>query len=96
MATGTPVITNVHGELQTILEPLGAAEVIAPDSLTALVDAIDNLVSNPARRQALSAAAIETAKRYDRIELAEVFLAFGEELPRFLVALEPGERSDAR
>lgn len=74
MATGTPVITNVHGELQTILEPLGAAEIIAPDSLTALVDAIDNLARNPARRQALSSAAIETAKRYDRIELADRML----------------------
>jgi colanic acid biosynthesis glycosyl transferase WcaI len=74
MATGTPVITNVRGELQTILEPLGAAEMIAPDSLTALVDAIDRLVRDPARRQALSLAAIETAKRYDRIELADRML----------------------
>jgi putative colanic acid biosynthesis glycosyltransferase WcaI len=74
MATGTPVITNVRGELQTILEPLGAAEMIAPDSLTALVDAIDRLVGSPARRQALSSAAIETAKRYDRIELADRML----------------------
>lgn len=74
MATGTPVITNVRGELQTILEPLGAAEMIAPDSLTALVEAIGNLANNPARRQALSAAAIETAKRYDRIELADRML----------------------
>ena len=74
MATGTPVITNVRGELQTILEPLGAAEMIAPDSLTALVDAIDRLVRDPARRQMLSAAAIETAERYDRIELADRML----------------------
>jgi colanic acid biosynthesis glycosyl transferase WcaI len=74
MATGTPIITNVRGELQTILEPLGASEMIAPDSLTALVDTIDNLVRNPARRQALSSAAIETAKQYDRIELADRML----------------------
>lgn len=74
MATGTPVITNVRGELQTILEPLGAAEMIAPDSLPALVDAIDRLVRDPARRQALSSAAIETAKRYDRVELANRML----------------------
>lgn len=74
MATGTPVITNVRGELQTILEPLGAAEMIAPDSLAALVDAIDRLARDPPRRKALSAAAIETAKRYDRIELADRML----------------------
>lgn len=74
MATGTPVITNVRGELQTILEPLGAAEMIEPDSLTALVDAIDSLVHDPARRRALSSAALETAKRYDRFELADRML----------------------
>src|SRR6476660_4959393 len=32
----------------------------------------------------------------NRIELAEVSLALGKELPRFLVALESGEGSDAR
>lgn len=74
MATGTPVITNVRGELQTILEPLGAAEMIEPDSLAALVEAIDRLVRDPARRKVLSSAAIETAKRYDRIELADRML----------------------
>lgn len=74
MATGTPVITNVRGELQSILEPLGAAEMIEPDSLSALVDAIDRLVKDPVRRRALSAAALETAKRYDRIELADKML----------------------
>jgi glycosyltransferase involved in cell wall biosynthesis len=74
MATGTPVITNVRGELQTILEPLGAAEMIEPDSLAALVDAIDSLVQNPARRRELSSAALETAKRYDRFELADRML----------------------
>lgn len=86
MATGTPVITNVRGELQTILEPLGAAEMIEPDSLPALVDAIDRLVRDPARRQALSSAAIETAKRYDRIELADRML-------EALQALQQGGRN---
>ncbi|MBN8974323.1 MAG: glycosyltransferase family 4 protein, partial [Rhizobiales bacterium] len=75
MATGTPIITNVHGELQTILEPLGAAEIIAPDSLTALVDAIEQLLKDHARRQQLSKAAIEGAKAYDRAVLADKMLA---------------------
>jgi glycosyltransferase involved in cell wall biosynthesis len=74
MATGTPIITNVRGEVESIFEPLGAAEMIEPDSLAALVDAIENLVRNPARCRALSSAAIETAKRYDRIELADRML----------------------
>ncbi len=74
MATGTPIITNVHGELQNILEPLGAAEVIAPDNLAALVDAIERLLKDPARRQQLSKAAIEGAKAYDRTALADKML----------------------
>ena len=74
MATGTPVITNVRGELQSILEPLGAAEMIEPDSLPALVDAIENLAKDPARCRTLSSAGVETAKRYDRIELADRML----------------------
>ena len=74
MATGTPVITNVRGELQNVLEPLGAAEMIEPDSLPALVDAIENLVQDPARCRALASAGVETAKRYDRNELADRML----------------------
>lgn len=74
MATGTPIITNVRGELQAVLEPLGAAEMIEPDNLAALVDTIENLAKNPARRQALSACAVEGAKRYDRVALADKLL----------------------
>lgn len=75
MATGTPIITNVHGELQTILEPISAAEIIPTDNLSALVDAIESLVNAPARRQQLSKAAIEGAKAYDRTALADRMLA---------------------
>lgn len=74
MATGTPIITNVRGELQALLEPLGAAEMIEPDSLSALVDTIEKLAKDPARRQALSARAAEGAKRYDRVALADKLL----------------------
>jgi colanic acid biosynthesis glycosyl transferase WcaI len=74
MATGTPIITNVRGELQTLLEPLGTALLIEPSNLDALVDAIETLVENPARRQALSAAAIRAAQQYDRVVLADRLL----------------------
>jgi colanic acid biosynthesis glycosyl transferase WcaI len=74
MATGTPIITNVRGELQTLLEPLGTAEMIVPSNLNALVDAIETLAKNPARRQALSAAAVKAAKQYDRVVLADKLL----------------------
>jgi glycosyltransferase involved in cell wall biosynthesis len=74
MATGTPIITNVRGELQTLLEPLGTAEIIEPSSLNALTEAIEKLVRDPARRQALSAAAVKASCQYDRIALADKLL----------------------
>lgn len=74
MATGTPIITNVKGELQAVLEPLGAAEMIEPNSLAALVDAIEKLVKNPLRRQILATCGIEGAKQYDRVALADKLL----------------------
>jgi colanic acid biosynthesis glycosyl transferase WcaI len=74
MATGTPIITNVRGELQTLLEPLGTAVMIEPSNLNALVDAIETLARSPARRQALAAAAAKAAKRYDRVVLADKML----------------------
>jgi len=74
MATGTPIITNVRGELQTLLEPLGTAVMIAPSNLNALVDAIETLARSPARRQALATAAAEAAKQYDRVVLADKLL----------------------
>ncbi|MDI1264401.1 MAG: glycosyltransferase family 4 protein [bacterium] len=82
MATGTPIITNVRGELQGILEPLGAAEMIEPDCLPALVGAIEALVKTPARCRELSSAGIETAKRYDRIGLADTLLEALQALPQ--------------
>jgi colanic acid biosynthesis glycosyl transferase WcaI len=90
MATGTPIITNVRGELQAVLEPLGAAEMIEPDSLAALVDAIEKLAKDPARRQTLSARAVEGAKRYDRVALADKLLAILQAFPE----REPAKSAD--
>lgn len=75
MATGTPVITNVRGEVQVILEPLGCAEMVEPDDLSALVEAIERLLNDPGRRRELSVAAIAGAKKYDRAALADDVLA---------------------
>ena len=74
MATGTPTITNVRGELQTLLEPLGTAVMIEPSNLNALVDAIEMLAKSPARRQALATAATKAATQYDRVVLADKLL----------------------
>jgi colanic acid biosynthesis glycosyl transferase WcaI len=75
MATGTPIITNVRGELESTLSPAGAAVIIEPGSSTALVNAIGELATDSARRRALSTAGVEMAKRYDRTELADRMLA---------------------
>jgi len=74
LATGTPIITNVRGELERLLEPLDAAQMIEPDSAEALVGAIERLARDPARRRALAAGAAEGAKRYDRVVLADTML----------------------
>jgi colanic acid biosynthesis glycosyl transferase WcaI len=87
MATGTPIITNVRGELQTLLEPLGTAILIEPSNLNALVDAIEKLVHDPGCRQKLSAAAVKAAKQYDRNVLADKLLDA-------LLALSNREASD--
>lgn len=74
MATGTPIITNVRGETESILTPAGAGVAIEPDNVTALVGAIEELAQDPVRRRALSAAGVEAARRYDRTDLADRML----------------------
>ncbi|WP_265441525.1 glycosyltransferase family 4 protein [Bradyrhizobium sp. SEMIA] len=87
LATGTPIITNVRGELERLLEPIGAAEVIEPDSVEALVNAIEKLARDPARRHELAEKAASGANRYDRMALADSML---EALQR-CCAREPGD-----
>ncbi|QQO36585.1 glycosyltransferase family 4 protein [Bradyrhizobium diazoefficiens] len=74
LATGTPIITNVRGELERLLEPLDAAETIEPDSVEALVRAIAELARDPARRRLLAANAAAGGKRYERTVLADSML----------------------
>lgn len=74
LATGTPIITNVHGELEHLLEPLGAAVIIEPDSVDALIGAIGALARDSERRRALAEGAAEGGKRYDRVALADSML----------------------
>jgi glycosyltransferase involved in cell wall biosynthesis len=74
LATGTPIISNVRGELERLLEPLDAAETIEPDSVEALVNAIGELARDPARRRLLAANAAAGGKRYERTALADRML----------------------
>lgn len=88
LATGTPIITNVRGELERLLEPIGAAEIIEPDSVDALVAAIGKLARDPARRSELAEKAAKGAKRYDRVALADSMLDA-------LQRLRPGDPGDS-
>jgi glycosyltransferase involved in cell wall biosynthesis len=74
LATGTPIVSNVRGELQTLLDQLGTAVMIEPNNLNALVEALETLARSPARRQALVTAAAKAAKQYDRVVLADKLL----------------------
>jgi glycosyltransferase involved in cell wall biosynthesis len=87
LATGTPIITNVRGELEHLLAPLDAAETIEPDNVEALVPAIAELARDPARRHLLAANAAAGGKRYERTALADNML---EALQRLCFG-KPGE-----
>ncbi len=73
MATGTPIVTNVAGELETLLSPLGSAVQVPPDG-DGLADAILSLARDPAARARLSAAGVEAARLFRRERQADDML----------------------
>lgn len=81
MSTGTPIITNVRGELENLLTPLGSAVFIEPGSVEALVSAIERLATDREERERLSAAGLCAAPQFDRNAQAERMLV---ELNRIL------------
>jgi hypothetical protein len=70
----TPLISNVAVETAALLEPLGAAEMNEPGSVSALVEAIAAPAADPTRRQTLSAAGLKAASQFDRRRGAERLL----------------------
>lgn len=81
MATGTPIITNVKGELESLLEPLGAATFVdTADGAAELVEAIRALVSNARTRNELAKAGPLAAQRFDRNAQADLMLETLEQL----------------
>lgn len=75
MATGTPIITNVRGELDDLLGPIGASVHVEPGNAAELAAAIENLAADPDRRQALSAAALAASPSFERTAQADRMLA---------------------
>jgi glycosyltransferase involved in cell wall biosynthesis len=75
MATGTPIISNVAGELETLLAPLGTAVHIDPSSdAEALAAAIEALAADPERRRAMGEAGLRAAPEFERERQAERML----------------------
>lgn len=74
MATGTPIVTNVTGELDSLLAPLGAAVHVQPGNAPALADAIEQLSADNDRRQALSRAGVTASRSFHRANQADLML----------------------
>jgi glycosyltransferase involved in cell wall biosynthesis len=74
MATGTPIITNVRGEVEQLLRPLDAAVFVEPGNAVALAEAIARLSSDKERRLRISTAGVRHAPKFDRAAQAELML----------------------
>lgn len=74
MATGTPIVTNVTGELDSLLTPLGAAVHVKPGSAPALAEAIEQLSADKTRREALSRAGVAASRNFHRANQADLML----------------------
>ena len=74
MATGTPVISNVKGELEALLAPLGCSVQIEPGSGAALAEAIEQLAHDPQKRRELATAAHAASAGFERNAQADLML----------------------
>jgi colanic acid biosynthesis glycosyl transferase WcaI len=81
MATGTPIVTNVKGEIEALLRPLETAVFVEPGRADALAEAIARLSADPALRAQISAAGVRHALQFDRSAQATLLL---EELKRII------------
>lgn len=76
LATGTPILYNVQGELHALLEPLFAARYVAAGCAEKLADAISDLASDLSARRNLSAAGLAAAPQFDRNKQALLMLDY--------------------
>jgi colanic acid biosynthesis glycosyl transferase WcaI len=76
LAAGTPIVTNVRGEAESLLAPLGAAVRVAPANEGELSAAITSLAADAARRHALSKAGRAAALGFTRQAQADLMLGY--------------------
>lgn len=68
---GLPVLTGVpKGEATALVEQNNAGIVFEPENTESLVAAINQLIADPAKRNALRENCRSAAKQYDRRQLA--------------------------
>lgn len=66
MATGTPIVSNVKGEIEELLQPLQTAVFVEPGSAEALAQAIAGLSADEERRRQISSNGVGHAPQFDR------------------------------
>ncbi len=75
LACGRPILASLEGEAAEILEASGAAIVVPPEDVDALVESVRRLAADPSLRRDLAARGRPfVAAHYDRDALAERYL----------------------
>ena len=75
MATRTPIVLGVEGEVKEIIEEAGAGIPITPERADELVDAVVRLKSNPSFYKEMADSGFEHVNMYyDRTKLARKYL----------------------
>ncbi len=75
LACGRPILASLEGEAAEILEASGAAMVVPPEDVDALVESLRRLAADPSLRRDLAARGRPfVAAHYDRDVLAERYL----------------------
>lgn len=75
LACGRPILASLEGEAAEILEASGAAIVVPPEDINALVESVRRLAADPSLRRDLAARGRPfVAAHYDRDALAERYL----------------------
>jgi glycosyltransferase involved in cell wall biosynthesis len=80
MAAGTPLVATRVGGLPDLIDDGHTGTLVPPRDPAALSAAIDELISDPERREAVAAAARERAKEFSIDRIAERFASLYESL----------------
>lgn len=80
MAAGVPVVATAVGGVAEVVDPPRGGLLVPPDDTVALAEAIALLLSDPARRAAISRSASVSAERFSWDHVAQEHLRFLEDI----------------